>query len=72
MRWCLAIYEYLAFWDVGVSVLLRWQMSHRGGLNSEVAVEPGETEIVHHLMVVDSEKPYRYPGYSLAWRWEVV
>jgi hypothetical protein len=47
-------------------------MSHQGTMNSEIAVEPGETEIVHHLMIVDVTQPYRYPGYSLAWRWEAA
>jgi hypothetical protein len=41
-------------------------------MSAEVVVEPNETEIVHHLMIVDVSKPYRYPGYSLAWRWEVA
>ncbi len=43
-------------------------------MNAEVVVEPGETEIVHHLMIVDVTQPYRYPqaGYSLAWKWEAV
>ena len=48
------------------------QMSHQGRMNAEVVVEPGETEIVHHLMIVDVNQPYRYPGYSLAWKWEAA
>lgn len=45
-------------------------MSHQGNLAAEVAVEPGECEILHHLMVVDADKAFKYPGYSLSWRWE--
>ena len=48
------------------------QMSHKGRMNTEVVVEPGEVEVAHHLMIVDATQPYRYPGYSLAWRWEAA
>lgn len=48
------------------------QMSHRGVLSAEVPVDPDQTEVIHHLMVIDPDQPYKYPGYTLAWRWEAV
>ena len=45
---------------VRVYPLAPWvQMSHQGVMNAEVVVEPGETEIAHHLMIVDVTQAYR-------------
>lgn len=51
-------------------------MSHQGNMVVEIQVEPKETEIVHHLMAIDTTPTVmsttKFPGYSLSWQWEKV